>query len=73
MEILQNHGIHYVFLPPYNPFFNPIEECFGYVKSSCRRFYEEFQDRPMHEAIQEAFGKVTVDMISGYYRRAGYE
>ena len=34
-EIVEAHGVLLVFLPPYSPDFNPIEESFSYSKSPC--------------------------------------
>ena len=73
MESLYRHGIHYMFLPPYSPFFNPIEECFGFVKTLCHRQYEQFQDVPMADAIYSAFTQVTPALVEGFFRHAGYE
>ena len=73
MEIIRSQGVHYIFLPPYSPFFNPIEECFGFVKYACRHYNEEYQDKPIHEAIHDAFQRVTVPMIQGFFKHAGYE
>ena len=73
LEILAIHGIHYLYLPPYSPFFNPIEECFGYIKTVCKRDYEQYDGSTMHNAIHDAFGKVTESMIKGFYKHAGYE
>lgn len=73
MNLLVRRNINYLFLPPYSPFFNPIEECFGSVKSACHRYYEEYQDLPLQDAIQNAFSRVTVAMIKGFYKHAGYE
>ena len=73
MEVLAVSGVHYMFLPPYSPFFNPIEECFGYIKTVCKRDYKQYQGLPIHDAIYDAFGKVTLAMIEGFYKHAGYE
>ena len=73
LEILAIHGIHYLYLPPYSPFFNPIEERFGYIKTVCKRDYEQYDGSTMHNAIHDAFGKVTESMIKGFYKHAGYE
>ena len=72
-ETLSIHGVHYLYLPPYSPFFNPIEECFGYIKTVCKRNYKEYEGLTMKDAIHNAFGKITSVMIKGYYKHAGYE
>lgn len=41
IEYLRSLGIYVVFLPPYTPFFNPIEFIFGYCKKKLQRNYVE--------------------------------
>jgi len=36
-------GVKLLYLPPYSPDFNPIEECFLYMKGLIRRYGEQFR------------------------------
>lgn len=40
IRYLRSIGIIPIFLPPYAPFFNPIELIFGYIKRDLQKFYE---------------------------------
>ncbi|KAF8583048.1 hypothetical protein K439DRAFT_1295747, partial [Ramaria rubella] len=33
-----------MYMPPYSPDFNPIEECFSYMKSVIRRYSTQFHE-----------------------------
>ena len=37
---LRSVGVKVIFLPPYCPFFNPIEYLFGYLKNYCKLNYK---------------------------------
>ena len=41
IEWLRNRGIFVIFLPPYCPFYNPIEMFFGTIKRALRRVFDE--------------------------------
>ena len=45
-DLLHQTGIHYIFLPPYSPVLNPIEEAFSYVKQYLREHDELVQSVP---------------------------
>lgn len=62
-EAIEAVGAKLVYLPPYSPDFNPIENCWSKVKqflrSKAARTYEA-----LDQAITEAFNSVTIkDMI----------
>jgi len=38
-----SRGVKLLYLPPYSPDFNPIEECFSYMKSVIRRHDHAFR------------------------------
>jgi len=65
--------VRIVFLPPYSPDFNPIEEAFLKIKSfiRCKQSYSSSSLRllyPMHLAM----GIITAEDAEGYFYHAGY-
>ncbi|KIJ05147.1 hypothetical protein PAXINDRAFT_93831 [Paxillus involutus ATCC 200175] len=69
-----------VYLPPYSPDFNPIEEAFSAIKAWIRanRDYargelsgEETAD-PYVMIWEAVFTTVTCDKVAGWYRDCGY-
>ena len=72
-------GIKLVFLPPYSPDLNPIEECFSYIKSYIARHGDTF--RNIVEVGDEAdpflflystLETVTAEASQGWFRHSGY-
>jgi transposase len=72
-------GVKLVFLPPYSPDLNPIEECFSYIKSYISRHGEAF--RNVVELGDEAdpllflYGvleTVTPEASKGWFSHSGY-
>lgn len=53
-DLCENAGVLLVFLPPYSPDFNPIEEFFSVLKSWMKRHYEKAKNRPFKEFLEEA-------------------
>jgi transposase len=70
-EALAERGARVLFLPPYSPDLNPIEQVFSKVKNELRRR----RLRTVTE-VEDAFGQsldwVTPDEVRNYYRNAGY-
>lgn len=70
-EALAERGARVLFLPPYSPDLNPIEQVFSKVKNELRRR----RLRTVTE-VEDAFGQsldwVTRDEVRSYYRHAGY-
>jgi len=71
-EAIEARGAWAVFLPPYSPDLNPIENCWSKVKAILRslkpRTLEELLD-----ALVEAFSSITVQDILGWFRHCGYQ
>ncbi|KIL63077.1 hypothetical protein M378DRAFT_80334 [Amanita muscaria Koide BX008] len=62
-----------VFLPPYSPDFNPIEESFSCVKAWIRRHWRHMQSAEVPEiALYEAAGAVTAEKAQEWFRHSGY-
>ncbi|KAJ8495206.1 hypothetical protein ONZ45_g12957 [Pleurotus djamor] len=49
-------GIKLVYLPPYSPDLNPIEECFSFIKHYIRRFGDEFRECVESDDAAAPFG-----------------
>jgi hypothetical protein len=72
--------MHLLYLPPYSPDFNPIEEGFSAMKAWIRRHRDyaliELADGPHHDPIgflwQAVFASMTPKSISGWYHDCGY-
>lgn len=68
---LEAAGIELVFLPPYSPELNPIEECWSKVKGLMRKAAARTRDA-LDEAVRSALEAVTPSNIAGWFRHAGY-
>ncbi len=70
-KLIEERGCELLFLPPYSPDFNPIEEAFAKVKGLVRNF-----EGRTHEALVEAIGKaldaVTARDARGFFEHRGY-
>ncbi|NKB46803.1 MAG: hypothetical protein GKR77_03355 [Legionellales bacterium] len=70
-ELIQTAGARLVYLPPYHPELNPIEEMWSKIKNKLRqlsaRTLSTFQI-----AIKKAFQDVTQSDLIGWFKHAGY-
>jgi transposase len=70
-ETIEATGARLLYLPPYSPDFNPIENMWSKVKAHLRavaaRTYEALQ-----EAVTSALSAVTPDDCRGFFRHCGY-
>ncbi len=70
-ELIQERGCELLYLPPYSPDLNPIEEAFSKVKGLLRR-----AGARTHEALIEAMGRaldvVTAEDVRGFFEHCGY-
>lgn len=64
-------GCHLVFLPPYSPDFNPIEQAFSKLKHHLRRA-EARTVEAILTATHAAYPQITASDAISYYRQAGY-
>lgn len=66
-EIIKRNEHKLVFLPPYSPFLNPIENAFSkwknYVRRKCPNTEEE-----LFLYMEEGFNTITADDCDGYFR-----
>jgi transposase len=66
-------GSKLIYLPPYSPDMNPIEQVFHSVKAWLRRhedYYTSIHDQ--HWLMQQAAMSVTLEDIDGFIRNSGY-
>jgi hypothetical protein len=69
-------GVKLVYLPPYSPDLNPIEEFFAELKAFVKKHWRVFEENPEYEF--EAFLEWCVDEVGGrkasargHFRNAG--
>ena len=72
-QLLQQSGILVLFLPPYSPDLNPIEEAFSYVKSYLKKHDTLLQSLSNPTTImQAALDSITNDHCNSWISHAGY-
>lgn len=65
------HGFTFVFVPPYSPKFNPIEEAWSKLKAFLRKTRARLTDT-LVEAVRTGLGRITSKDARGWIRHAGY-
>lgn len=70
-EILEKVGCELVYLPPYSPDFNPIEQAFSKVKRLLRKAQARTREA-LIEAMGLALDAVTVGDARGFFGHCGY-
>jgi transposase len=71
---LQVVGAKLIYLPPYSPDYNPIEQAFSSIKAWLRRHEDQAvlaEERPW--LIHEAIDAVTADDARGWISNCGYD
>ena len=71
-ELIEERGCELVYLPPYSPDFNPIEEAFSKIKRLLRKKVEARTREALVEAIGAAISAVTVSDARGFFDHCGY-
>jgi transposase len=70
-ELIEERGCELLYLPPYSPDFNPIEEAFAKIKAVVRK-----AESRTREALVEAIGRgitmVTTEDARGFFDHCGY-
>lgn len=71
--------MHYIFLPPYSPDYNPIELAFSAIKAYIRHsggiiraLMSEKDDLDVYLLLNEAVWSVTGDDAKGWFSHCGY-
>jgi transposase len=71
-EAIRRAGARAVYLPPYSPDLNPIEQAFAKLKAELRRREERAVDR-LWAALGESLDWFTPAECRNYFRHAGYK
>uniref|UniRef100_A0A336KGK9 CSON009017 protein n=1 Tax=Culicoides sonorensis TaxID=179676 RepID=A0A336KGK9_CULSO len=69
---LRSLGIVVVFLPPYCPFFNPIEILFGILKKHITKNYVENNSRSMNLMVFEALLALSKKDCTNLFKKCGF-
>ena len=70
-EALVAHGCDLLFLPPYSPDFNPIEQAFSKLKAILRGLGARTQET-LQEAVRLAVAAITSADAAAWFAHAGY-
>ena len=70
-ELIEERGCELVYLPPYSPDFNPIEQAFSKLKALLRKA-EAHTREALIEAMGRALEAVTATDASVFFRHCGY-
>ena len=70
-EMIESVGAKVVFLSPYSPDFNPIENCWSKIKEYLRS-RESRNPEDLNQAINEAIDLVTDEDIIGWFTHCCY-
>jgi transposase len=70
-ELIEQRGCQLLYLPPYSPDFNPIEQAFSKVKGLMRRAEARTRES-LIEAMGRALEAVTAGDIQGFFGHCGY-
>ena len=70
-ELIEEKGCELVYLPPYSPDFNPIEQAFSKLKNYLREACARTQQTLM-KLIGEALQTITVSDVEGFFAHCGY-
>jgi len=70
-ELIEERGCELMYLPPYSPDLNPIEEAFAKVKAPLRKFEARTREA-LVEAMGRALDAVTAGDARGFFEHRGY-
>jgi len=70
-DLIEARGCELVYLPPYSPDMNPIEEAFAKVKGLMRRAEARTREA-LVEAMGKALGAVSARDARGFFEHGGY-
>ncbi len=70
-ELIEARGCELLYLPPYLPDLNPIEEAFAKIKGVLRKA-EARNREALIEAIGRAISAVTAQDVRGFFEHCGY-
>jgi transposase len=70
-KIIEQAQCHVLYLPPYSPDFNPIEQCWSKIKWYLRGVKAREQ-KTLSTAISDALNTVSSSNAQGWFRNCGY-
>ncbi len=70
-ELVEERGCQLLYLPPYSPDFNPIEEAFSKIKGALRKAGARTREA-LIEALGAAVSAVTARDARGFFEHGGY-
>jgi transposase len=70
-ELIERRGCELLYLPPYSPDLNPIEEAFAKLKALLRRAEARTRE-VLLEAMGRALDAVTASDARGFFEHRGY-
>jgi transposase len=70
-ELIERQGCELLYLPPYSPDFNPIEEAFAKIKSLMRKA-EARSREALLEAMSTAISALSAQDARGFFEHCGY-
>ncbi len=70
-EVAAGRGAQVLWLAPYSPDFNPIEQCWSKIKTYLRGAKARTQEQ-LDQALTAAIGLVTKADIRGWFKHCGY-
>ena len=70
-QAVENVGAHVLFLPPYSPDLNPIEQMWSKIKAFLRKVKARSQELLL-DALPDAFASISIQDIIGWFHHDGY-
>jgi transposase len=70
-EIIEGQGCESLYLPPYSPDFNPIEEAFSKIKGVLRKAEARTREG-LIEALGVAIWTISARDARGFFEHCGY-
>ncbi len=70
-ELIEGRSCELLYLPPYSPDYNPIEEAFSKIKNLLRRVAARSKEA-LVEVLGEALWAVSSEDARGFFEHAGY-
>jgi transposase len=70
-QLIEQWGCELIYLPPYSPDFNPIEEAFSKIKGRLRKAEARSRER-LVEAMGRAISAITPRDAEGFFEHRGY-
>jgi transposase len=70
-ELIESRGAQLLYLPPYSPDFNPIEQAWSKLKQLLRGVKARVLDQ-LEPAIAQAIAAITPQNAQAFFRHCGY-